>query len=113
MQITDLSNNVIDRVQDTVRAGSNNVRTIRINAILAGFTLKCLPTVADVAVEGRAAGVGSYIDLETTGIDLTPYVGTTQDFEIRYTASDVYSGNPVSDTNPLQTRLFVLELVRD
>lgn len=112
MQITDLSNNQIDRVQDAVRANASNIRTIRINAILAGFTLKCLPTVADVAVEGRIDGVGSYVDLETTGILLDPFADTTQDFQIRYTAGNIYGGNPVSNTNPLQSRLFDLELAR-
>lgn len=112
MQITDLSNNPINRVQDAVRADSSNVRTIRINAIEAGFTLKCDVSVPDVDVEGRAVGDVSWVDLETTGIDLDPYVGTSQDFEVRYSADDVYGGDPVSDANPLQSRMFNLELER-
>jgi hypothetical protein len=112
MQITDIDDNPLDRVSESVRESSSNVRTIRINTIEAGFTLICEHSVDDVAIEGRLVGETLWIDLETTGIDLTPYAGTSRDFEIRYTAGAVYGGNPISDSNPFQTRLFDFLLSR-
>ncbi len=41
--------------------------------------------VDDVAVEARIVGDVSWINLETTPIDLTPYDDTFQDFELRFT----------------------------
>lgn len=46
-------------------------------------------TVGDLTVEGRIAGGGSFTDLEGSYIDLTPYAGTRQTFDIRITAGSV------------------------
>ena len=43
-------------------------------------------TVSDLTVEARESGVGSYTNIETGSIDLSPFAGTTQDFDIRLTA---------------------------
>lgn len=112
MKFVTTTSDPLQRVTETVRANGSNIRTIRVQLAEAGFFLKCDHDVADVAVEGRAAGDVSWIDLETTGIDLSSYDGTSQDFEIRYTAGDVYGGLPLSDTNPMQTRVFNFLLTR-
>ena len=43
----------------------------------------------DVTVEGRFTGVGSYVNLQTVGIDTTPYAGTKKVFDLRVTAADI------------------------
>lgn len=45
--------------------------------------------VGDLTVEGRLAGVGSYVNLETSDISLGAYAGTRQNFDIRITAGTV------------------------
>jgi hypothetical protein len=112
MRITDIENNPLDRASDSVRESSSNVRTIRIETIETGFVLVCNHSVDDVTVEGRLVGDSVWIDLETIGIDLSPYTGTSRNFEIRYTAGSVYGGNPISDTNPFQNRIWDFTLRR-
>lgn len=45
--------------------------------------------VGDLTVEGRVAGVGSFVDLESSYVDLTPYAGLRKTFDIRITAGTV------------------------
>lgn len=45
--------------------------------------------VGDLTVQGRPAGVGSYVDLEASNIPLAPYAGTRHNFDIKITAGTV------------------------
>lgn len=46
-------------------------------------------TVSDILVEGRKLGDVSWINLETTGIDLSADDGTRQTYEVRLTAGSI------------------------
>lgn len=43
--------------------------------------------VTDLAVEAKRSADASWVDIETTPIDLTPWAGTQQPFDVRLTAS--------------------------
>jgi len=45
--------------------------------------------VADVLIEGKHASSLTWTNLETSDIDLTPWAGTTETFNIRFTTGDV------------------------
>lgn len=47
----------------------------------AGQVLKADPN-PNVSIFGRVSGVGSYVNLNTAPIDLTPYAGTNQAFDL-------------------------------
>ena len=49
-----------------------------------GYELGC-ESFSEGAVEARLPA-GSWIDIEATPIDLTPYIGTRQRFEFRFTS---------------------------
>lgn len=51
--------------------------------------------VADLTVEARLSGVGGYTNIETGTLDLSPYTGTTQNFDIRVTAGAIAGTQPV------------------
>jgi hypothetical protein len=46
-------------------------------------------TVSDLTVEARLSGTSTWINIETTPIDLTTWNGSRQNFEIRLTADNV------------------------
>lgn len=50
-------------------------------ACVVGHVLKADPN-PDVAIFGRPAGSGSYVNLFTNPIDLTPYAGTDAAFQL-------------------------------
>lgn len=63
-------------------------------------------TVADLLVEARLSGVGGYTNIETGTLDLSPYAGTTQNFDIRVTAGAIAGTQPVR-------RIFTLTVAGD
>lgn len=70
-------------------AGGNSVFSLRIECRTSYF-LKAT-VVADLAVEARPLGSATWIDIETTPIDLSAYNGTLQTFEFRLSADNVAS----------------------
>lgn len=55
-----------------------------------GYTMRVLQgSVADVSIEARHGASGAYTNIETTELDLSPWDGTTQNFQIRITAGTV------------------------
>lgn len=54
----------------------------------AGYELSG-EAVGNVAVTGRADGIGGWTNLETSVIDLTPYAGTDHQFFIQVIAEEI------------------------
>jgi len=51
--------------------------------------------VTEARVMVRPFGVGSYVDVQSSPIDLTPYDGTIQDFEMKFHTTSVTGIVPV------------------
>ncbi len=68
--------------------GNTNFTIVLTIRCRAGYELTST-AVTNVAVEGRVTGGGGFTNLETTPIDLTPYDGTDQDFDIKITSEAV------------------------
>lgn len=85
--IFDTADNPISSFSMSIESAAVQTLTLRIECRTSYF-LSC-ETVADLAVEGRKAGDVTWINLETTPIDLSAYNGTRQNFEIRLTAASV------------------------
>src|SRR6478672_3851398 len=101
MPIYDTDDNVIYSSEFALRSGEQATATIHIDCV-SGFQLSG-EAVADVTVEARHGSAGGYTDIETTPIDLGTWDGTSQTFEIRFTAGTI--------TTPL-TRAFQLRVSR-
>lgn len=71
--------------------GPGDVYSFQIRVDCRSHRTLMADTVADLAVEGRVAGIGSYINLESVGIDLAPYAGNRKTFDIKITAGVVTS----------------------
>lgn len=85
--IYDTDDNRIFSVAFAVESEQAATAMIRVDCN-AGYYLRG-EAVANLTVEARADGDVSWIDIETTPIDLTPYDGTFQDFELRFTAPEI------------------------
>lgn len=73
----------------TIDAGEVLTFTIPVECT-TGYTMRVLQgSVADVLIEARHGSSGAFTNIETTELDLTPWDGTTQNFEIRITAGSV------------------------
>lgn len=64
----------------------DEVKTLPIVVLCLGGYKLFSDVVANMTVEARFAGVGSYINLETSQIDLTAYDGLYKDIDLRLTA---------------------------
>lgn len=95
--IFDTDNNPIQSFPFSIDAGEEKTFTVRIEC-RSGSYLRS-ETVSDLTVEARKVGDSDWIDLEASEIDLAPFDGTRQNFEIRMTAAAVSSA---------QTRNFKL-----
>ena len=87
MAIFDTANNPISSFSLSLNSAEVKTLTIRVECRTGRF-LRC-ETVADIAVEARKVGDTTWINLETTPIDLSPFDATRQNFEIRLTAVSV------------------------
>ncbi len=83
--IFDLNDNPLSSGQISETLGTSQTITIRVEC-RANYFLRA-QTIADFTIEGRKVGDSTWIDLETTGIALTPFAGTKQNFEIRLTGA--------------------------
>lgn len=74
----------------TAESGEVLVFTVPI-LCTAGYTLRVEQgSVSNVLIEARHVG-DSFVNIETTELDLTPWDGTTEDFEIRITVGTISS----------------------
>jgi len=92
----DNADNILKEFSGSIPSSSVNSYLIRVDCGNNAF-LKADST-GDVTIEGRLAGSGdSFTDLESgSGLDLEPYAGTRQSFEIRITASSTSSRKTVA-----------------
>jgi hypothetical protein len=81
------TNGPLDTITLALESGQNRVYTITIDCF-TGHELSG-EVVGDIAVEARHGIVGAYTDIETTPIDLSPYNGSTETFQIRVTAGTI------------------------
>jgi len=68
------------------------VKTCTVKIDCAENTSLRSSVVGPIAVEARKSGDVSWINIETTPIDLTPYAPALTTFEIRLTATDIIEG---------------------
>jgi hypothetical protein len=61
-------------------------QTMSLKILCSAKILKCTPA-PDLIVEGRHSGNITWVDLETTGISLSPWDGDIEIFEVRFTAT--------------------------
>lgn len=87
--IYDLGDNPISSFSFALQHGQPIVLQIKIDCV-SGYALHCSDTTG-IEVHGRLAGSESWIDLETSSIDLTPYGGSKQIFDIRLRGDEVGS----------------------
>jgi hypothetical protein len=85
--IYDIDNNPLPSYLMNLAASGVFQFSIRVNC-RTGLYLRS-QSVSDLLVEGRKQGDISWINLETTGIDLSADNETRQTFEVRLTASAV------------------------
>lgn len=85
--IFDLDDNPISSFAMAIDSAGVATLQIRVEC-RTGYKLRC-ETVADLAVEAKRHVDSSYINLETTPIDLSAYDGSRQNFDVRLTASTV------------------------
>jgi len=84
----DTDNTFINQYTGSIEAGATQTAIVRVDCI-TGKTLKA-SVVSDLTLTGRLYGTSdSFTDLESTGIDLSPYNGTRRSFEIRIVAASV------------------------
>lgn len=85
--IYDIEDNPIAGFNFPISSGQIVVFQIRADC-QAGLRLFS-DVVGDLTIEGRPQGVGAYVNLESSDIDLGPYAGTRQNFDIKVTAGTV------------------------
>ena len=83
MAIYDTDGHVIYSVPVSLFPGQQKAATIQIDCV-DGYSLYGA-AVADVAVEARHGTSGSWTNIETTPIDLTPWDGSRETFQVRFT----------------------------
>ena len=83
----DLDDNPIASFTGSIDEGEALTYELKIDCRVSRFLAG--DVVADLALEGRAFGEVSWVNLETTRIDLTPYANTRQRFQIRVTAASI------------------------
>lgn len=84
----DSDNVFLNQYTGSIQAGATQTCLIRIDC-LTGKTLMA-SVVSDLAVTARLYGsADAFTDLESTGLDLSPYNGTRQTFEVRIVAASV------------------------
>jgi hypothetical protein len=74
-----------DTVNLALESLASVIHTVQIDCF-SGQSLYMSATVPDLTVEARHGTVGAWTDLETTAIDLTPYDGSRETFQIQITA---------------------------
>ena len=94
-----------DTVNLALESLASVIHTVQIDCF-SGQSLYMSASVPDLTVEARHGTVGAWTNLETTAIDLTPYDGSRETFQIRITAPSaashytrafpVYVGPPVT-----------------
>lgn len=85
--IYDLENNPISNFSFAMAAETEVIFEIRIDCV-DGYHLTCEPT-GNVQVSGRREGDNTWIDLETSSIELSEYSGARITFEIRIETSAI------------------------
>lgn len=93
--IYDLDNNPIFSAALSVPSADSIVLQIRIDC-MTGYEFYA-DTVANLAAEGQKEGDVSWTNIETTPIDLSPWNGTRQTFNVRLTAAAVTIETPLAD----------------
>ena len=68
---------------------SNEVKTFTVKIDCKTSNYLRGSSVADLTVEAKRSADASWINIETTPINLTPYAATRQSFDVRLTASTV------------------------
>jgi len=85
--IYDLSDNPITSFRFALVSAGVATLSVKIDC-KTDYRLTCDVT-ANITVEGRKSGDVSWVNLESSFIDLSPYNGTRQTFEIRLTGASV------------------------
>lgn len=86
--ILDADGNPLSIIND-ILADNGATKTYRIQPdCLAGHKLWAEPS-DDVTIEAQLVGDISWTSLVYPGIDLTPYDGTRQLFDVRFTSADI------------------------
>lgn len=89
LAIFDIDDNPIASFMLSIDSLDVQILTLRIEC-RTGQNLRGIP-VSDVVVEAKRSVDSTWVDIETTPIDLTPYNPTRQNFDIRITAGTVAS----------------------
>lgn len=87
--IFDAADNPISSFAMTIESEEVKTFTIRIDCKASNFFKS--EVVGDLTVEAKLSTDGSWTNIETTPIDLTPYAATRQSFNVRLTAGTVTS----------------------
>lgn len=85
--IYDLDNNRLTAGQAGIDHDGQKTIVCKIDC-QTGYYLRS-SAVADIAVEAKRSADSVWTNIETTPIDLTPWNGTMQNFDIRITAESV------------------------
>lgn len=89
--IYDLDNNPLSSFSMSIASGDDAVLQLQLDC-LSGYEFFSL-SVSNIAVEARKQGDVSWTNIETTPIDLSPYNGLREIFEVRLTADVVSAIN--------------------
>lgn len=85
----DLDDREIMQFRFPIESGATKTMQLKTDCE-SGKTLLC-SSVPNLLVEGKHTSSGTWINLETTGIDLTTWDGTIETFDIRFTADNLSS----------------------
>ncbi len=87
--IYDLDDNPVQSFPFSIESGEVKLFTLKIEC-RTNYFLR-VSEVSDLTIEARKSGDTVWINLESSGIDLSPYNATRVRFEIRMTAATVSS----------------------
>lgn len=88
---------LINSYAGSIKAGDNEIYRFTMFC-RSGLELRTTSAVSDLLIEGRIYGSGdAFTNLETDGLDVSPYNGTVQEFEVKITAGNVASRTVVFD----------------
>jgi hypothetical protein len=79
----------VPAVSNSIDAGAQETFTIPVDCAADTILTLSPRTVPNLTIEARRVGDIAWIDLSSFDVDLSPWDGTTQDFEIRITAGSV------------------------
>lgn len=85
--IFDQDGNPISSFSTLIESGDVQTYNLRVEC-RAGYSFYA-EVVSDLTLEAKRTLDSSWVDIETTPIDLSPWDGTTQNFQFRVTAGTV------------------------